>query len=325
MTLIGYVYGIQWSDADNAGILQMELRHLRYFIKAAELLHFTKAAEALYISQPTLSTHIQQLEEELGTQLFARVGRNVRLTEAGQLFLVRAQGAVHELAVASEEIGAVTGLLRGSLTIAALPLFSSSYLPKWITEFNSLYPNVHVKARSGASEDVEDGVASGVLDLGFAILPLDHAELNSQELFSDEIALAVSKSHPLAKRKKLEIEDLHGLEIAMPSQRIATARLAKQYFDEHEVHPTVIVEFDDGNALAAMARAGRFGALLPSGAFVNDPEMVCFPLPQGSFRYTSAAIWTHLSPAARAFLDVATRYQNQEQSTKPAPLTASGN
>jgi len=325
MRLIGYVNGIQWDHADNAGVLQLELRHLRYFIKAAELLHFTKAAEALYISQPTLSTHIQQLEEELGTQLFARVGRNVRLTEAGQLFLLRAQSAVHELAIATEEIGAVTGLLRGSLTIAALPLFSSSYLPKWITEFNSLYPNVHVKARSGASEDVEEGVASGVIDLGFAILPLEHAEFNWQELFSDEIALAVAKNHPLAKKKNLQIEDLNGLEIAMPSQRIATARLAKQYFNQYEVHPTVIVEFDDGNALAAMARSGRFGALLPSGAFVNDRDMVCFPLPQGSFRYTSAAIWTHLSPAAKAFLDVATSDPQHEQSAKPAPVIASGN
>ncbi len=67
----------------------MELRHLRYFIRAAELLHFTRAAESLYISQPSLSVHMQQLEEELKTKLFDRVGRQVRLTDAGQVLLVR--------------------------------------------------------------------------------------------------------------------------------------------------------------------------------------------------------------------------------------------
>src|SRR5690242_6831244 len=115
----------------------MELRHLRYFIRAAELLHFTRAAESLYISQPTLSIHIQQLEEELGTPLFARVGRNVRLTEAGELLLIRARQALNELENAGEEIGAIVGLTRGTLRIAGLPSFSSRVLAPWIAAFNS--------------------------------------------------------------------------------------------------------------------------------------------------------------------------------------------
>src|ERR1700677_2542702 len=91
----------------------VELRHIRYFIKAAELQHFTRAAESLYISQPTLSIHIQQLEEEFGTELFSRVGRQVRLTEAGELLLARSRRAVSELETAEEELNAMKGLLRG--------------------------------------------------------------------------------------------------------------------------------------------------------------------------------------------------------------------
>ena len=282
----------------------MELRHLRYFIKAAELLHFTKAAEALYISQPTLSVHIQQLEEELGTELFARVGRNVRLTEAGELLLVRAREAVRELELATEEIEAVTGLLRGTLNISALPLFSSTYLPGWITKFNSLHPQVLVKARSGASEDIETGLSVGTVDLAFTMLPLEHGELNFKELFSDEVLLAVSKKHPLAARKRLEPKDLHGLEIGMPSIRIATARLARKYFDELHVQPSVIVEFDDGNALVAIASLGSLAVVVPTAAYIKDPGIVYFPLPGKGIRYTAAAVWMRLSPAARAFLEV---------------------
>ena len=74
----------------------MELRHIRYFLRAAELLHFTRAAESLYISQPTLSIHIQQLEEELNTQLFDRC-RQLRLTETGQVLLGHARNLIREL------------------------------------------------------------------------------------------------------------------------------------------------------------------------------------------------------------------------------------
>jgi DNA-binding transcriptional LysR family regulator len=92
--LVGDIYfGIK-------GQALMELRHIRYFIRAAELLHFTHAAESLYISQPTLSIHIQQLEEELAAPLFIRTGRQVRLTEAGQIFLVHAQQSVRALELA---------------------------------------------------------------------------------------------------------------------------------------------------------------------------------------------------------------------------------
>ena len=101
----------------------MELRHIRYFVRAAELLHFTHAAESLYISQPTLSIHIQQLEEELGAPLFNRSGRHVQLTEAGQMLLIRARQSIRELELAQEEIADLKGLRRGTLRIGALISF----------------------------------------------------------------------------------------------------------------------------------------------------------------------------------------------------------
>jgi len=102
----------------------MELRHIRYFIRAAELLHFTRAAESLYVSQPTLSIHIQQLEEELGATLFERAGRHarpVRLTEAGHRLLKHLRNALRELELGKEDVAELswTGERHAALWIDA--------------------------------------------------------------------------------------------------------------------------------------------------------------------------------------------------------------
>jgi DNA-binding transcriptional LysR family regulator len=163
----------------------MELRHLRYFVRTAELLHFTRAAESLFISQPTLSTHIQQLEEELGCELFARIGRKVQLTEAGSILLGRARKALSEVEEATCEIQALKGLLRGNLSIGALPSYSSKLLPGWLTAFNNIHPDVHISARTGTSDDLENAVVSGEVNAAFGFVPPHHHDLIGIEMIRD--------------------------------------------------------------------------------------------------------------------------------------------
>lgn len=281
----------------------MELRHLRYFIKAAELLHFTKAAESLYISQPTLSIHIQQLEDELGTELFIRSGRCVHLTETGETFLLHARKAMRELEIASEEISAISGLRRGNLSIEALPLFSRDLVPIWINVFNSDYPDVHVHARSGASEDIETAVTDGRIDLGFSILPIEHDELSKEELFSDYFVLIVSKAHKLANKDRLEVSDLHNLRLAMAGKHSHGSRILRKYFAEIGVQPNIVVEYDDGPALLEIAIDSPLAATVPRFGYI-DTRVCTKLLPGPGLNFTAAALWTHLTPSSRAFLDV---------------------
>jgi len=284
----------------------MELRHLRYFIKAAELLHFTRAAEALYVSQPTLSTHIQQLEQELGTELFARIGRHVKLTEAGELLLVHARQSVRELQQAGEEIDAIKGLLRGNLQIAALPLFSSVLLPGWIAAFNAMHPSVHIQARSGTSDTIESGVVAGSVDLGFAILPVDHPDVNTRELFASQVVVIASRKHPLASSKQLKAEDLDGLPVALATHRVASARLLGQYFERLGVKPQVVVEYDDAHALVNIAKLGSLVTFLPMPGFIEDSDLCALQLPGEGLYFTAVALWSHATPASKAFLEIAT-------------------
>lgn len=282
----------------------MELRHLRYFIRTAELLHFTKAAESLFISQPTLSIHIQQLEEELGSELFARVGRKVQLTEAGEIFLRHARRAVSEVEQAATEIDATTGLLRGHLSIAALPAFSSTVLPGWLTAFNTIHPEVNVSARSVTSEDIERGIVSGEISLALSYVPPQHNEITGIELFDDDLVAVMHKSHPLARKEALTASDLHRLPVALASHRTAVLRYLHRYFALLRIEPKVIVEYDDGLALVEIVKLSNLVTLLPRLAVRKEPEIVTVELPPPGVQITLGILATHFSPAATAFVEV---------------------
>ncbi len=288
----------------------MELRHLRYFIRAAELLHFTRAAESLYISQPSLSIHIQQLEEELKTKLFARVGRSVHLTESGQVLLMRARRAVEELEVAGKEIEAMTGLLRGNLIIATVPLYGSRILPAWLDAFSLLHPNVMVKVRATRAEDIETGLISGIFDLGFSLAPVEHSELNTKHLLSDQIVLVVSRNHPLAKKasnnEAVQPTDLNSVLMALPSHKISSTRFIGAYFEAVGVAPNCVIEQDDGHALLELVKLGGFVTFLPRRAIRHDPELCLLTLPPPGIPMRFEAMWTQLNPASTAFLEIAT-------------------
>jgi LysR family cyn operon transcriptional activator len=192
----------------------MELRHLRYFVRAAELLHFTRAAESLYVSQPTLSGQIQQLEEELGCPLFDRLGHRVRLTEAGQLLLDRARNAIREVELSRAQIAELHGLLRGTLRIGTTHVFSHYLVPISLAAYITAYPDIHVMVRWGTSPEVERSVLTGTADLGLAFLPPESDEIEYEVLLSDEVVLVVSNKHPLAARAAVSVSELGDLPLA---------------------------------------------------------------------------------------------------------------
>ena len=186
----------------------MELHQLRYFIRAAEMLHFYSSRESLYVSSPTLSSHIQQLEKELGCPLFDRVGRRVRLTEAGQLLLDHARRAIREVDVSKEAVAELLGLRRGSLRLGTTQVFSQYLVPVSLAAFISTYPEIHIQVHWATSPEVERRVLSGDIDFGLCFLPPESADIQYETLLSDEVVLVVSKKHPLAAHKAVSITDL---------------------------------------------------------------------------------------------------------------------
>lgn len=189
----------------------MELRQIRYFVEAARLGHFTRAAEAMRVSQPSLSQQIRTLESELGVDLFDRTGRRVRLTSAGEAFLVRARRILEETESAKTEIQEFSDLLRGRVTVGALQSVVGSALAQLLVAFEELYPGVELNLREQQTTDpMLEMLTAGELDLAVA-----HASgiemlrgLAACPLFTEDLVLIMSPEHPLSGREHISLGEL---------------------------------------------------------------------------------------------------------------------
>jgi LysR family cyn operon transcriptional activator len=239
----------------------IELRHIRYFLRAAELLHFTRAAESLHISQPTLSIHIQQLEEEFDSPLFDR-SRQLRLTETGQVLLGHARNVIRELETAREEIADFQGLLKGTLRIGAAQLFSKRLVPAILAGYNKAYPNIGLTVQFGTSSEIEQNILARSIDVGLALLPPESREIEYETLISDEMVVVVSHRHPLAQKSELSKAELSSLSLVIQNIGNSTRRLIDVYFARQNISPKIMLQINDTPALFAMVENGRAGAIV---------------------------------------------------------------
>jgi LysR family cyn operon transcriptional activator len=281
----------------------MELRHIRYFLRAAELLHFTRAAESLYISQPTLSIHIQQLEEELNTQLFDRC-RQLRLTETGQVLLGHARNLIRELELAKQEIAAFQGLLRGVLHIGSTQLFSKKLVPTVLVAYHEAYPNISLTVQFGTSREIEQGILARIIDVGIAFLPPESHEIEYETVTSDEMFVVVSNSHPLARKTELSKAEMNDLSLVLQSIGNSTRRLIDVYFAKENISPKIILQSNDMPALFAMVESGRSAAIASRRA-VENSSLHLIPLPGSRLFWTAGILKLRgvpLSAAATEFV-----------------------
>lgn len=179
----------------------MNLRDLEYLVALAEHRHFGRAAQACFVSQPTLSTQLKKLEEELGVALIERSPRNVMFTDVGQQVLELARGMLAD----AERIRDVARRSRdpesGTLRMGLFPTLGPYLLPHVIPHVRERFPRLELLLVEEKTEEILQGLADGRLDAGVVALPIPDERLHAEPLFEEDFVLAVPKGHPLAKKK----------------------------------------------------------------------------------------------------------------------------
>jgi DNA-binding transcriptional LysR family regulator len=186
----------------------IDLHKLEIFYWVAELKSFSHAAEHLSLRQPTVSSHVQELERAVGGKLLKRIPGEVSLTPLGRLLAERARGL---LAFKRETIAAVEqfrGELTGELSIGGSNIPGEYLLPQRLVAFVEKYPHVKPILRIGDSATVVEAVLEGKVELGFVGFKRDDARLSFEKIWQDEMVLAVSSRHPWSAREFVELSEL---------------------------------------------------------------------------------------------------------------------
>ena len=189
----------------------MTLEQLRIFVAVAEREHVTHAAGELNLTQSATSAAIAALEARYAIKLFNRIGRRIELTQAGRLFLVEARAVLARAATAETVLAEMTGLKRGSLTLAASQTVGNYWLPPLMHRYRVSFPGIALALTIGNTETVADTVREGVADLGFVEGPVGDQALSVTPVAEDEMVLVVSPGLGRAKGSalsKAELKDM---------------------------------------------------------------------------------------------------------------------
>jgi len=291
----------------------MELRQLKSFKTVANLLSFNKAAEQLHYAQSSISAQIQGLEEELGVQLFDRLGKRVQLTETGTLLF---QYANKILDLVDETNSALTGDKEpvGSLTVRIPETFGVYRLPAVLKVFHSMFPKVQLSFITCALEGLAKDLRKGVTDLAFLLAEsISASDLEVETLGFESVVLVAGPAHPLSAKKSVHTRDLAGETILLSRADCSYRKIFEQILEQEEVTRFNRFEFNSVEVIKRSVAAGLGVTVLPEVAVADEvsrKRLVVLPWTEGKIEVAILMIWFRerwVSPTLRAFMDVARR------------------
>lgn len=295
----------------------MLLRHINYFLAVADQQSFTRAAATLYVSQPALSQQIKQLEEELDCLLFDRTGRNIRLTDAGQVYARYARLALLNLKEGRRAIHDVQNLSSGTLRIATTPTFTTYLVGPLVKIFHKLYPNISLSVQEMSQERMEERLLEDEFDVGIAFADVKSVEIESQMLLRESLALVVGQHHVLANKQYISLQTLSSQPLMLLTNEFATRAQIERYCHQYEVRPRVLMEANSLSAVIEVVRQTELATLLPSNIASVHADLVAIPLTPSILQRTAVLMQrkgVYQIAAAQEFIALAHKHCQKHHS-----------
>jgi len=292
----------------------MNLRALRYFTALTEHRHFRRAAEACGVSQPTMSSQVKRLEEELGVQLIERSSRRVMLTPIGEEILERAYRLLAEADAIIEAAKLNIDPALGTFRLGIIPSLGPYLLPHVIPQIRHHFPSLMLRLVESRGQDLLQQLDHGELDAAVMALPIDDDQVRWVELFEEPFVLAMPEGHSLARHAEIKMEQLRDQPLLLLDDAQCLRPDMAAPMRQDCVGDQVDFKASSVETLRYMVAAGSGVTLLPVLA-VRTPmsgldNLVTRPFVQPGPRRKVVMAWRK-SAASAAFIEkLATHFQS---------------
>jgi len=253
--------------------MSIPINQIVVFTTVARTGSFAEAAIQLHLSQPALSVAMKNLEQSLGGKLLARTTRSVTLTPEGKAFYPVARRLLSEWEQSMQDVRNHFALGRGKLDIAAMPTYTTNFLPKILAEFHSQYPNIHITVHDVIAENVVQMVREKRSDLGITFAPEDAPDLHFQPLYQDRFVAILPFKHPLLEKQTLKWIDLLACPHLSLQRPAGTRKLIDQALQEKGLLLTPAFESHQLVSIGRMVNEGLGLSVVPSTSRAQMEEM----------------------------------------------------
>jgi DNA-binding transcriptional LysR family regulator len=297
----------------------LDFRRLYYFVVVAEELHFTRAAERLHIAQPPLSYQIQQLERELGVQLFERTRHRVQLTDAGQVLFDAARrifGQVEQTVHAVRRVGqGEVGLLH----VGFIPSASNNILPILLQAFRQRFPDVQLFLKEMNPDQVVRGLHDQHIDVGLLYLPLDDTDLNTQAVLREPLLAVLPTTHAQATQPQVALRSLANEHFIVPPRYVVVPGLLSHIMaacHQADFMPKVVEQAWLMQTIISLVAANMGVALVPASVGnLHRVGVIYKPLQDVTTEVAMGIIWRRddTLPVLQRFLQIVDEVANQRK------------
>ncbi|MCV6545903.1 MAG: LysR family transcriptional regulator [Cohaesibacter sp.] len=252
----------------------MDIRQLHYLVALSQEKHFTRAAQVCHVTQPTLSSRIRQLEQELGVSIVRRGQRYQGLTDEGERVVAWAKRILENCNGLRDELAGLTGNLRGRITLGVIPS-ALPMVPKLAGALKTLHPAVQFTILSRSSSDILHQLEEGTLDAGISYL--DHDKLDKSRsmwpLYQERYCLFVNRQHPLAEKETLCWAEAAQLPLCSLTPDMQFRHIVDAAFKQTGCSPSSDIESNSINNLYAFIQTGHYAAVLPENCKIQLSEL----------------------------------------------------
>ena len=285
----------------------MNLSQLQYFRTLAKEEHYTRAAQILSITQPSLSHAIAQLEQELGTRLFEKKGRNVVLTRYGKIFLPYVEESLKVLEEGVQRTKELNGSKEGMIPLAYIYTLGSTFVPKMVRRFLDAYPDYHIDFQFivGKTGDIIEGLKNDQYDMVFSSYQDGEPDIDFRQIGDQKLVLAVPKDHPLAMYDSVDLKDTVDYPQIYFQKGSGLRPVVDQMYEQISVFPKIAFEIEEDGSMAGLVAQGFGIAVMPDIPILKTLDVKTLTITNPEYErhvYLATMKKRYLSPVAKSFI-----------------------